>query len=135
MRPCTAVLSDSTLVITLHDSLSPAEQLLAQSQEGAQQVQEFHRQLFANAYDSLRTEIKRITGVEVREAAAEVEPSTGTVVKVFSTGSVVQVFLLGASLPDASWSGSVLTDRQTTKESGHDGYVEKWPPNPGGRRP
>jgi len=111
----------------LHGSLSPAEQVLAQSPEGAAQIQEFHRQLFANASDSLRKEIKRITGVEVREAAAEVEPTTGTVVKVFSTGSVVQVFLLGAGLPDASWSGSVPVDRQMTKESDHDGYVEKRP--------
>ena len=126
-KSVTVVLSDSTLVITLHGSLSPAEQVLAQSPEGAAQIQEFHRQLFANASDSLRKEIKRITGVEVREAAAEVEPTTGTVVKVFSTGSVVQVFLLGAGLPDASWSGSVPVDRQMTKESDHDGYVEKRP--------
>jgi len=126
-KSVTVVLSESTLVITLHDSLSPAEQVLAQSPEGAEQVQEFHRQLFANASDSLRKEIKRITGVEVREGAAEVEPATGTVVKVFSTGSKVHVFLLGSSLPTATWNGSVLIDRQMTKNSDHDGYVEKRP--------
>ena len=54
-------------------ALSPAEKTLAKSPAGAVQVQEFHRQLFANSADSLRQEIKRITGVEVREAAAEVE--------------------------------------------------------------
>ena len=39
-------------------------------------MQEFHRQLFLNSADSLRKEIKRITGRKVREAAAEVEPAT-----------------------------------------------------------
>ena len=57
------VLSGETLVITLHGALSPAEKDLARSPEGAAQVQEFHRQLFANASDSLRREIQNITGV------------------------------------------------------------------------
>ncbi|MFL5244070.1 MAG: DUF2294 domain-containing protein [Gemmataceae bacterium] len=131
-KSVTVVLSDTTLVITLHGSLSPAEQVLAQSAEGAAQVQDFHRRLFATASDSLRKEIKRITGVEVREATAEVEPVTGTLVKVFTTGTMVQVFLLGGSLPAASWSGNVATDRQATKESDHDGFVEKRPPLRGG---
>ncbi len=94
-KSVTVVLSENTLVITLHGTLTPAEKALAKSPEGAAQVQEFHKQLFNNTADSLRQEIKRITGVEVREAAAEVEPTTGTVVKVFTTGTVVQVFLLG----------------------------------------
>ncbi len=47
----------------------------------------------------LRQEIKRITGAEAREAAVEVDPAGGTVVKVFTTGSVVHVFLLARSLP------------------------------------
>jgi uncharacterized protein YbcI len=132
-KSVTVVLSDSTLVITLHGSLSPAEKSLAQSPEGAAQVQEFHRQLFANASDSLRQEIKEITGVDVREAAAEVEPATGTVVKVFTTGSVVQVFLLGGSVPTTSWTGTVPNDRRKTKESDHDGYFAQGPPKPDGR--
>ena len=90
----TVVLSEDTLVITLHDALTPAEKALALSAAGAAQVQEFHRQLFFNSADSLRDEIKRITGREVCEAAAEVEPATGTVVHAFTTGNVVQVFLL-----------------------------------------
>jgi len=57
------VLGEDTLVITLHEALSPAEKNLAKSSDGAAQVQEFHRQLFANDSDSLRREIKRITGV------------------------------------------------------------------------
>jgi len=93
------VLSKDTLVITLHDALTPAEKALALSPDGAVQVQEFHRQLFLSSADSLRHEIKRITGREVREAAAEVESATGTVMHAFTTGNVVQVFLLKGRLP------------------------------------
>jgi len=39
-------------------------------------------------------DIERITGYEVREAAAEVEPDTGVVVHAFTTGTIVQVFSL-----------------------------------------
>ena len=69
----TVVLSEDTLVVTLHGALSPAEKALAKTPAGAAQVQEFHRQLFTTSSESLRQEIKRITGVEVREATAEVE--------------------------------------------------------------
>src|SRR5438093_58369 len=77
-KAVTAVLSEDTLVITLHDALTPAEQAMAKSASGAAQVQEFHRQLFATSSESLRQEIQRITGRQVREAAAEVEPTTGS---------------------------------------------------------
>jgi uncharacterized protein YbcI len=98
------VLSDETLVITLHEALSPAEKAVSKSPVGAAQVQEFHRQLFANDSESLKQEIKRITGVNVREAAAEVETTTGTVVQVFTTGTMVQVFFLAHSVPSDAWS-------------------------------
>jgi uncharacterized protein YbcI len=102
----TVVLSDDTLVITLHGALSPAEKALAESPAGAAQVQEFHRQLFTSSCAPLRQEIKRITGIEVREAATEVETAAGTVVQVFTTGTVVQVFLLARNVPAETWSGS-----------------------------
>ncbi len=105
----TVVLSADTLVITLHGALTPAEQALAHSPEGASQVQEFHKQLFNTSADSLRQDIKRITGVEVREAA-EVEPTTGTAVQVFTTGTAVQVFLLTGNVPAGTWSGSAAGD-------------------------
>ena len=105
-KSVTVVLSEGTLVITLHDALSPAEQALAKNPAGAAQVQEFHRQLFANSSDSLRQEIKRITGMEVREATAELEPASGAVVHAFTSGAVVQVFQLAGSFPTESWSGS-----------------------------
>ena len=105
-KSVTVVLSDTTLVITLHGALSEAERVLSKSPEGTAQIQDFHRQLFANASESLRQDIKRITGVEVREATAEVEPTTGTVVGVFTTGTTVQVYLLATGLPAETWSGS-----------------------------
>jgi uncharacterized protein YbcI len=104
-RSVTVVLSEETLVITLHGVLSPAERALAKSPEGAAQVQEFHRQLFLSSSDSLRREIKEITGVEVRDATAEIEPTTGAVVKAFPTGTMVQVFLLAQGVPTDVWSG------------------------------
>lgn len=105
-KAVTVVLSDHTLVITLHEALSPAEKALAGNPAGAAQVQEFHRQLFANCSDSLRQEIQRITGVAVREAIAEIGATTGAVVKAFTTGTVVQVFLLAHSVPAETWSES-----------------------------
>ncbi len=100
------VLGDETLVITLHGALSPAERVLALTPEGAARVQDFHRQLFNDAAGSLREEIKRITGVDVREARAEIETTTGTVIQVFSSGTVVQVFLLASGIPVDTWNGS-----------------------------
>lgn len=55
----TVVVSEDTLVITMHDALTPAEKALAQSPAGAAQVQEFHRQLFHTSANSLREEIKK----------------------------------------------------------------------------
>jgi uncharacterized protein YbcI len=100
-------LSEETLVITLHGALSSAEKALAKTTAGAAQVQEFHRQLFVSSSESLRAEIKRITGVEVREATAEIEPETGTVMQVFTTGTTVQVFLLAHQISPEHWNGAV----------------------------
>jgi uncharacterized protein YbcI len=96
-KAVSVLLSEDTLVITLHEALSDAERDLANSVEGAAQVQEFHRQLFATSSESLRESIKRIIGRDVREAIAEVEPSTGAIVHAFTTGTMVQVFLLAAN--------------------------------------
>jgi uncharacterized protein YbcI len=105
-KSVTVVVSDDTLVITLRGALSPAEKAVAKSPEGAAQMQQFHRQLFDNSCHTLRQEIHRITGVEVREATAEVETTTGAVMQMFATGTVVQVFLLARSMPAETWSGS-----------------------------
>jgi uncharacterized protein YbcI len=93
-KAVTVVLSEDTLVITLHEALTPAERALTKSASGAAQVQDFHRQLFASSSDLLRQDVERITGRQVREAAAEVEPTTGSIVHAFTSGTMVQVFLL-----------------------------------------
>lgn len=111
-KSVTVVLCEGTLVITLHEALSPAEKALAKTPEGAAEVREFHRQLFANSADSLRQEINKITGMEVREAVAEIEPSVGAVVQAFTTGTVVQVFLLPGGVLMDSWSGSMPGDEE-----------------------
>jgi uncharacterized protein YbcI len=109
-KAVTVVLSEETLVITLHGALSPAEEALAKSPAGAAQVKDYHQELFANSCESLRQEIKRITGVEVRESVAQIEPSTGTVVQVFTSGTMVQVFLLAHNLPAGAWDGNGQVD-------------------------
>jgi len=105
-KSVTVVLSDSTLVITMHGALTPAEQALATNPAGAAQVQEFHRQLFVTSSEDLRQAIKRITGVDVREAASDVETTTGTVVHAFTNGTMVQVFLLAEELSPEAWNAS-----------------------------
>lgn len=109
-KKVTVVLSEDTLVVTLHGALSPAEKALAQSPAGVAQMQELHRQLFASSAGALRQEIKRITGVAVREASATLETVTGAVMQLFASGTVVQVYLLAGSVPADTWSGSVPGD-------------------------
>jgi uncharacterized protein YbcI len=99
----TVVLTGDTLVVTLHGALTKAEKTLARSAAGATQVQEFHRQLFSNSSESLKQEIQKITGVEVRESTAEVETATGAVVHAFTTGTMVQVFLLAQKVAEGQW--------------------------------
>src|SRR5437016_13485360 len=110
-KAVSVVLSEGTLVITMHEALSPAERAMSKSPEGAAKVQEFHRQLFASSSESLRREITRITGMDVREATAEIEPTSGAVVQAFTTGTVVQVFLLSGSSPTQTWSGNGPSER------------------------
>jgi uncharacterized protein YbcI len=88
----TVTLDQDILVITLSGALSPAECLLAQSPAGAAQVQEFHRLLFATSATAFRLEIQRITGLNILEAAAEVEPATGALAHAFTSGTMVQIF-------------------------------------------
>jgi uncharacterized protein YbcI len=93
----TVVLSEDAVIITLRGTFSPAETALAKSGESAAQLRELHRNLFSTACEPLRRQIRQITGVEVLEATAEVDTSTGT---------VVQVFGLAQAVPPDSWSGS-----------------------------
>ncbi|MCY2987645.1 MAG: Na-translocating system protein MpsC family protein [Planctomycetota bacterium] len=107
-KAVTAVLSEDTLVVTLRGALSPAEKALTQrNPAGASQMQEYHRQLFADACQPLRQEIQRIVGVEVREATAEVA----------TTGTIVQVFLLAHGVSAEIWNGQYVQDNGRTRKS------------------
>ena len=105
-KAVTVVLSDDTLVVTLHEALSPAEQALATTPGGTAQLQEFHRELFKNSVHLLREEIKRITGVTVGETAVEMETTTGAVVHAFTTGTMMQVFRLAGKISTGAWNGN-----------------------------
>lgn len=93
-KAVTVVASEETVVLTLHEALSPAERILARTDSGAAKVEQYHRALFAVSCDELRKEIQRLTGRKVREAAVVVEPATGAIVHAFTSGTVVQIFQL-----------------------------------------
>ena len=93
-KAVTVVASDETVVLTLHEALTPAEKILARTESGATKVEQYHRALFAVSCDELRNEIQRLTGRKVREAAVVVEPATGAIVHAFTSGTVVQIFQL-----------------------------------------
>lgn len=119
------VLSEDTLVVTIHDTLTLAEQSLARTPAGSARVQEFHRQLFASSSEEMRKEIKRITGRQVQEAAAEVETATGTVVHAFTTGAMVQVFLLvPETLIGKASGGKQAGSQRTERLGGLKGFVQ-----------
>lgn len=104
-KAVSVVLSDDTLVVTLHEALSPAERALSGTPDGAAQVQEYHRRLFDDSIGLLRQEIQRITGVKVVEAAVEMETKTGAIVHAFTSGTMVQVFQLAGSISLETWNG------------------------------
>jgi uncharacterized protein YbcI len=106
----TVVLSRDTLVVTLHDALSPVEKDLAKSPSGAAQVQEFHRQLFSSSCQSLRKEIERVTGVEWPQAVAEVEPTTGAMVQAFTRNTMVQIFRVAQRVTGGGGTGRTPVD-------------------------
>jgi uncharacterized protein YbcI len=111
----TVALNEDTLVVTLHEAFSPAERALAQSPEGAAKLRELHQQLFQSSVGLLRQDIETITGRKVREAAAEVDPGTGSVVHTFTTGTTVQVFLLDGHV---STSTAIQNDAGTPAKHG-----------------
>ena len=93
-KAVTVVASEDTVVLTLHEALTPAEKILASTETGAAKVEVYHRALFAVSCEELRKEIQRLTGRKVREAAFVVEPATGAIVHAFTSGTVVQIFQL-----------------------------------------
>ena len=116
-KAVTAILCENTLVVTMDDALTPAEQALVRTPQGAVQVQEFHRQLFASCSESMREKIKTITGRDVREEAAEIETDPGAIAHTFESGAMVQVFLLTPEVD--SYQGS---DRESMERADDDGF-------------
>ena len=121
----TVVLSDEILVVTLHEALTPAEKALAKTLAGAAQLQNFHHHLFSNSSDPLRLEINRISGRVVREAAAEVEPKSGSVAYAFTTGNMVQVYLLTKNIPTEAWNGNEPSPQPQERNLSHVGLNAK----------
>jgi Na+-translocating membrane potential-generating system (MpsC) len=85
-------MNEETIVIALHGSLTGAEKALAQCAAGAAEVQEFHRQLFADVSALLLRKIKSITRMDVRHTSTEIDPTTGSVVHLFTTDTVGEDF-------------------------------------------
>jgi len=107
-KSVSVILSEDTLVVTLHEALTPAERAMARTATGAAQVQDFHRRLFASATDEMRQQIEQITGRKVRESTAEIETATGAVIHAFTTGAMVHVYLLNPNgLPEGAASEQV----------------------------
>ena len=91
--------SMDTLVVSLLEAFSPVERRLAAHEEGAARVHDFHRYLFDQSLDSIRSHVKRSTGVELQSAIAHIDTATGSVLKTFTTNPAVELFLLGQGLP------------------------------------
>jgi len=52
-KAVTVVASEDTVVLTLHEALTPAEKILARTEHGASKVEQYHRALFAVSCDEL----------------------------------------------------------------------------------
>lgn len=111
----TVIFSEGMLAITMREALTPAEKKQCRTAEGCAEVRDSHRRRLQSNVGALGREIVRITGVPVREAAAEIETVTGTVVHLFTTGSMVQVFHLAGGLSAEFWSES---EGEPTKSAG-----------------
>lgn len=114
-KAVTVVASEETVVLTLHEALTPAEKILASTESGAAKVEQYHRALFAVSCDELRKEIQRLTGRKVREAAVVVEPATGAIVHAFTSGTVVQIFQLEPHGVTTHVAAGIVPDESDTR--------------------
>jgi uncharacterized protein YbcI len=110
-RSVTVVMSEETPVITLHGALSAAERALHRRRRRRRRSSTFIDSYLHTRPTRYAERSKKITGVGVSEANAEVETKTGTVVHDFTTGTMVQVFLLAHDIPADTWSGSGTVDQ------------------------
>ena len=114
------VLSENMLVVILQDALTVAEQRLSQDSKGADHVQRFHRELFATSTKEMNLEIRRITGRDVREQAAEIETQSGTAVHALTGGAMVQVYWLSSQHAQATEPATSL-ERESINRAEDDG--------------
>lgn len=98
-KSVTVVADGRWMVVSLHEAFSAVERRLAADEDGAERVRDYHRYLFENSLDALRSHVRRTTGVELRGAIAHVDTTTGSVLKTFTTNPAVELFLLGQGLP------------------------------------
>jgi uncharacterized protein YbcI len=98
-KSVTVVADGKWMVVSLHEAFSAVERRLVLDEDGADRVREYHRYLFDNSLDALRTHVRQSTGVELRGAIAHVDTVTGSVLKTFTTNPAVELFLLGQGLP------------------------------------
>lgn len=98
-RSVSVVADGCWMVVHLHEAFSPVERRLATNDEGSNRVRDFHHYLFDNSLDSLRSHVRRSTGVDLRGAISHVDTTTGSILKTFTTNPVVELFLLGQGLP------------------------------------
>ena len=98
-KSVTVVADGGWMVVNLHEAFSPVERRLSANSEGSERVRNYHRYLFEHSLDSLRTHVRRSTGVELRGAIAHVDTVTGSVLKTFTTNPAVELFLLGQGVP------------------------------------
>jgi len=101
-KSMTVVLGEKTLVITLHEALTPTEMILLQDVGSPAAMQHFYEQLFVDSAESLRREIQRITGKQILGRTTGFEPITGAVVQAFTTGDAATFFRMP---PDLSSTG------------------------------
>jgi uncharacterized protein YbcI len=100
----TVLLGEDTLVVTLHEALSPGEKEMARTPGGAARVHEYHRALFETSSLALHLELKRILGVEVCESGVVIDPGTGRLIEAFPSGAVVQMFRFSQTVVTEAWS-------------------------------
>ena len=100
MPASVTVVSDGDwLVVSLLEPFTPLERRLAADTAGAARVHDFHRYLFDESLDSLRTHLRRSTGVELQSGVAHIDTANGSVLKTYTTNPAVELFLLGQGVP------------------------------------
>jgi uncharacterized protein YbcI len=122
----TVTLGEETLVVTLHEALSPAEKAMARTPEGAARVHEYHRQLFRSSGTALHQELERILGVEVEESRVEMKPASGrSDDEAFPAGALVQVYHLSHPVGTLTWSTTGKAPSGTDEPSHEEAPVSR----------